>query len=246
MRKYYYMLVFLWLPFSVNQAVAQVTSFINYGNIEFERRWNIHIMFDKNSTNYTELTKSTPQFKVDYFNLFFDHDILLYKPGRENSESKSFPLPAEENVVYSDLVKGLFSSQKKIFDKTFLIKDSIRRINWKITNEKREIAGFECTRANAIILDSIYVVAFYTDRIIPRGGPESFTGLPGMILGVTLPHVHVSWFATSVDTQPIKKTDITPPVKGIPQTLTSIQQLLRENLANWGRAANRYIQAIML
>jgi GLPGLI family protein len=48
------------------------------------------------------------------------------------------------------------------------------------------IAGFNCRRANAMIMDSIYVVAFYTDEILTTGGPESFSGLPGMILGVAL------------------------------------------------------------
>ncbi len=48
-------------------------------------------------------------------------------------------------------------------------------------------------------MDSIYVVAFYTDEILTTGGPESFTGLPGMILGIAIPHEHVSWFATKVE-----------------------------------------------
>ncbi len=57
------------------------------------------------------------------------------------------------------------------------MQDSTRKITWKITDEMREIAGFSCRRANAIMLDSIYVVAFYTDQIPVSGGPESFSGL---------------------------------------------------------------------
>ncbi|ULT40412.1 GLPGLI family protein [Niabella defluvii] len=49
------------------------------------------------------------------------------------------------------------------------------------------------------------MVAFYTDEIITKAGPESFNGLPGMILGLAIPHQHITIFATSVtgfDTAP--------------------------------------------
>ena len=90
-------------------------------------------------------------------------------------------------------------SQKTVFEQTFLVEDTLRRIKWKITDETRPIAGFNCRRANALIMDSICVVAFYTDEILTTGGPESFSGLPGMILGIALPHEHITWFATKVE-----------------------------------------------
>jgi GLPGLI family protein len=31
-------------------------------------------------------------------------------------------------------------------------------------------------------MDSVFIVAFYTDQIVTSGGPESFNELPGMIL----------------------------------------------------------------
>jgi GLPGLI family protein len=95
--------------------------------------------------------------------------------------------------------------------KPYLITDSIRKIHWKITSEIKMIAGFSCRRANAIIMDSVYVVAFYTDEIIPRGGPESFTGLPGMILGIALPYDHTTWFATRVSLKQVSNTQFKSP-----------------------------------
>ena len=95
-----------------------------------------------------------------------------------------------------------------------LVKDSIRKITWKITDEYRDVAGFSCRRANAIILDSIYVVAFYTNEIHISGGPESFRGLPGMILQVALPHENVTWKATKVMPQSGSSAKIIAPQKG--------------------------------
>ncbi|MFD2144973.1 GLPGLI family protein [Mucilaginibacter antarcticus] len=92
--------------------------------------------------------------------------------------------------------------QKEYAEKTLLVKDTIRKIKWKLTDETQVVAGYPCRRANGLMLDSIYVVAFYTDDIHVSGGPESFNGLPGMILKLALPHDNVSWVATKVTEMP--------------------------------------------
>jgi GLPGLI family protein len=91
-------------------------------------------------------------------------------------------VPAEKNVVYNNYERDSANLHKKIFEKTYLVKDSLRKFEWKISEEFRKIAGFNCRRAETIIMDSVYVIAFYTDAIIAEGGPEGFNGLPGMIL----------------------------------------------------------------
>ena len=107
-------------------------------------------------------------------------------------------LVSQNNTIFTDLQTKTSIDQKMVFEDFFLVKDSTRKIKWKITDETREIAGFTCRRANAIVMDSIYVVAFYTEKIPISGGPESFSGLPGMILGLALPHENITWFATKV------------------------------------------------
>lgn len=78
------------------------------------------------------------------------------------------------------------------------ISSPLQKVEWKYTDEIRNIAGYDCRRANAIIRDSIYVVAFYAEEIPVPTGPESFHGLPGMILGLAIPSEHITWFATKV------------------------------------------------
>ena len=229
------------------QARAQNTIFLSEGKIEFEKKINLYARMDEDNT-WTELEKKAmPQFKTTYFDLLFTHSKSLYKPGRENTDNnKIWEQPAEENVVYSDLDNGRSVSQKKVFEQVFLVIDSLRRIKWKITDETRVIAGFNCRRANAIIMDSIYVVAFYTDEILTPGGPESFTGLPGMILGVSLPHQHLTWFATKVQAVKVADTEITAPQKGKKVTNPALKQTLQESLKQWGKEGRNYIQAALL
>jgi GLPGLI family protein len=126
------------------------------------------------------------------------------------------------------------------------VKDSTRKINWKVTNEIRNIAGYDCRRANALIMDSIYVVAFYTDEIPVSGGPESFTGLPGMILGVALPYEHTTWFATSVVDQPMTDDKLRAPTKGKPLNNASLISTLKSALKNWGTYAQEALKEFLL
>jgi GLPGLI family protein len=91
------------------------------------------------------------------------------------------------------------------------------------------------------------VVAFYTDEIIPSGGPESFTGLPGMILGVALPHQHLTWFATKVQAIKVSETDLPIPQKGKKTTNAALKQTLVESLKDMDKKyAQRFIQYTLL
>jgi GLPGLI family protein len=235
-------------------AKSQNPVFITQGKIEFEYKLNIYAQLQEEGDDNNEgwkdyVKKNMPQFKTTYFTLAFDNNKTLYQPGKDNPENNKIWFGddvANENIVYSDFEKQQAISQKKAFEKLFLVKDSVRKIKWKITSETRNIAGFECRRANAIIMDSIYVVAFYTDEIITPGGPESFCGLPGMILGVALPHQHLTWFATKLYTEPLKATDLKVPTKGTVTTNASLKETLKESLKDWGKYADKNVRQIML
>lgn len=229
-------------------ASAQNVMFLTEGKIEFEKKVNQYAMMEEGDS-WDELQKKTmPKFKTTYFDLYFSHNKTMYQPGRENPDNNKMwgDNVAQENVVYSELDSSRSTSQKKVFEEVFLIQDSTRRIQWKITDETRVIAGFQCRRANAIIMDSIYVVAFYTDDIIAPGGPESFTGLPGMILGISMPHQHVTWFATKVSAQPVTAGLLKAPAKGKKVTYGNLKESLKEIMKDWGKYKQRNLEAVML
>jgi GLPGLI family protein len=229
-------------------AKAQQSNILTQGRIEFEKKTNLHSLFAGQEDAWVdEMKKQLPQFKLMYFDLYFTENKTLYKPGRENIDNnKLWELPAENNIIFMDLARHAAVSQKTIFDKTFLVQDSTRNIHWKLTEEKRTIAGFECRRANAVIMDSIYVVAFYTDEISTTGGPESFSGLPGMILGLAIPHEHVSWFATKLYAVPVTEQELKVPVKGSKTTNAAMRDNIKSSLKSWGKWGDRYVKAAML
>lgn len=231
----------------ITDAIGQQPNIIVSGKIEFEKKLNLYSQFNDDDSWSAEFKKRIPQFKVSYFDLSFTETKTFYQPGRDNVDNnKLWEQPAENNIIYTDFEKKSAISQKLVFEKTFLVQDSARNIHWKITDEKRSIAGFECRRANAVIMDSIFIVAFYTDEIETPGGPESFCGLPGMILGLAIPHEHVSWFATKLYAVTVKETDFKIPVKGTKTTNAAMLENLRSNLKSWGKYGERYIKATML
>lgn len=230
--------IFLLLAIHVGlRAQNSNTIFLSQGKIEFEKKVNNYADL-KDDNTWDELTKKTmSKFKLSYFDLLFTRNKSLFKPGREVADDKGpgwMTQPAEDNIVYSELDNEKCVSQKKVFEQLFLVQDSLRTIRWKLTDETRTIAGFSCRRANAIIMDSIYVVAFYTDEILTTGGPESFNGLPGMILGVALPHQHVSWFATKVQAISVSDAEVIAPQKGKKVNNASLKETLVELAKNWG------------
>jgi GLPGLI family protein len=244
-----YLILFFALILAQREVHAQNTVFLSQGRIEYERKVNLWAQLDDiDDDAWREFEKKrTPQFKTTYFDLEFYGNKTLFKPGRENTDNnKLWQEPAEDNTVFTDLDKEQRISQKNVFEETFLVEDSTRKIQWKITDETRKIAGFECRRANALIMDSVYIVAFYTDAIITTGGPESFMGLPGMILGLAIPHSHITWFATKVYTETIKDADLIPPTKGKKVTSTTLLTTLKDRMKDWGNWGRRNIQQIMI
>lgn len=239
---------------------AQNARFTTEGVIEFERSNNMYAILQKQvkeSDNnsfmtqlYDQFKKTQPQFKLAKSQLYFSKNKTFFKPEEDTAPPLPYigndPLIVQNNTIYIDFNTSQQTTQKKVFEETYLLKDSTRTINWKITSEIRDIAGYPCRRANAIIMDSIYVVAFYTDEIPVSGGPESFSGLPGMILGVALPHENISWFAKLVTDKSIEANVIVPPVKGKATTSKGFTAILSKALSGWGRYAKNANKAYNL
>lgn len=239
--------LFLWILLSCFFAAKTQQIFIKQGKIEYERKTNTHRLYFTGESDAwaEEFKKLIPQFKTDYFDLIFAEDKSVYKPGRETEQQKTgfFESPAGANVVYKDLKNRTSISQKQIFESQFLLTDSIRNITWKILPETRTIAGFECHKALTKICDSVVVVAFYTDEIIPPSGPESFSGLPGMILEIAIPRLYTTWTATRLETISSSEANkIIPPVKGKKSNEADMTEKIKDGIKDWG--AKYYHRAV--
>ncbi|MBZ5856196.1 GLPGLI family protein [Flavihumibacter profundi] len=235
----------------VRQTQAQ-TIFINNGTIEYERKINVHRQFESENNDDSEwfkdfLTKQ-PKFHTSYFQLSFNKDKAIYQPGKE-ADAKMEPWmigPAKENSVLTDFNGLLFTSRKTVFEQTFIVADSTNRLQWKLSSETRTIAGFECRKAVTVICDSVYVVAFYTEEIPVSGGPESFGGLPGMILGLAVPRLYSTWYATKVELNQPPASVFAINGKGKKITSHELAPMLTSTFKDWDKRGQKFIWWSML
>ncbi|MEJ7557852.1 MAG: GLPGLI family protein [Pedobacter sp.] len=235
----------IWLlAFIASNAYSQHAKFVTSGVIEYEKTANMFAIVKKKVTKHTldmkphyeEYLRDQPQFLTRKSILSFDNTTTLFVPVKGESIYWTYdsPMANQLNIVYSDLSGKKSTIQKDFFERTYLVHDSLRKIKWKLTDETRIIAGYTCKRANGVLLDSIYAVAFYTDDIHVSGGPESFNGLPGMILGVAVPHENVTWFATKVTPGPVDKKVLVAPTKGKPLNNKQLIADILKAISNYG------------
>lgn len=253
------------LPFSLVLALsagAQTAAFPTQGKITYEKRTSLKAIltdvFDASPqmAAYREqlmdnFQKNYKPFQVLNFDLSFDKDKTYYAPGAESPETQTLPnwlqFPAVDNKVYTDFATAQSISLKDIIGTKYYITDSTRRIHWKITEETKDILGYPCRRANALIMDSVYIVAFYTSQIPVSGGPESISGLPGMILQLALPHEHSVWTATKVTTALPANSIALPPVGKYKQmTGKEFYSALETSMKSWGPTGKLLLRASLL
>ncbi|MCH5597605.1 GLPGLI family protein [Niabella ginsengisoli] len=191
---------------------------------------------------------SQPQFTVNYYKYKFNNNKSTFQFDRNADTKKVSPWLSfvnEDDFWYNDYADKKFVNQKAI-DDNYIISGDLKNIQWKLyPNDNTIIAGFNCRRASTVLYDSVYVFAYYTDEITISGGPMSLNGLPGMILGVTIPRLYTSWIATSVslDEQPIKE-----PTKGKKKNEAELLQILTEfgkSRAKEYKNATRYISPMI-
>jgi len=162
---------------------------------------------------YDQLKDKLPGSVVQQNILKFDKDQYMFEQVKtEMDEQAKFFLEAHaikgDGIVHVNLATDEYRRYQSFAGDDLVIKDSTLKIKWKITDEYRDIAGYECRRANGLTQDSLYVIGYYTNEIPISGGPESISGLPGMILGLVVPYDHLSYFATKVEFTNTVKFDL--------------------------------------
>ena len=209
--------------------------FIDKAAIEYEVKSNIKKTMGNSS--WEEMMKDNmPTFKTGYYTFTFADNKSLYKWDHWDEKAK---LPEymrrddENNSWYFDHNAGKMNLRKSVVGSPFDIEDSIPALEWRITTESRVIAGFNCRKAVAKMFDSVYVFAFYTDEIMISGGPGSFQGLPGLILGVTIPRLYTSWIATKVSVNGIAANTIKPTTAKKYFTVISAKKTVMDLTKDW-------------
>lgn len=132
-----------------------------------------------------------------------------------------------EEITFTDLKNKKVTEQKDLMGRIFLITEDMDSRKWKLTGRQKKLLDLPCMEAT-YIHDKDTVVAWYTTAIPVSAGPESFSGLPGMILevqtGANMRIVATAVSAANATTQ--KK--IAPPRKGKKITGAEFEALAKQ------------------
>jgi GLPGLI family protein len=246
MTKFLRLTFFIILPF---QLLAQ-EKFVYSGTITYERKINVYRQTDGigDESWIKTILPTLPNFYTNNFVMKFNNDESIYQPEGE-LPAINLPYligPAKENVIITNFKTHTQTGYKTVFEKNFQVQDSLGYTAWRITDEKRTIAGMECRKAVTIICDSVYVVAFYAEEIPVSGGPESFKGLPGMILGLAIPRLHTTWFATGIVLKDPVANDFVVKKKGQKTNSEKLFAEVKSSLKEWTNFGERNIWWILL
>ena len=208
--------------------------FISKAKIEYEVKADIRKTMGNNT--WDEMLKDKlPRFKTGYYTLTFADNKSLYQFDHwGDPKLPSYMTSNDENDKYFyNYNTGNYNLQKNVEGSIVNIADSIPKLKWKLVNDFRVIAGFNCRKAVAIIFDSVYVFAFFTEEITIPGGPASIHGLPGTILGVTIPRLYTSWIATKVEVNGIDVNSIKPVHSKRDITMSELKSLILDQTKDW-------------
>ncbi|PHR71188.1 MAG: hypothetical protein COA67_07065 [Lutibacter sp.] len=138
---------------------------------------------------------------------------------------------------YKNTKSKTYAEEQNLMGKQFLVKDSLKVMDWEFQDESKMIGKHLCFKAIATkqveqnafsfgrrnrnrseeekpkdSLKTIEIVAWYTVDIPVNHGPDEYWGLPGLILEVNADKTQI--VCTKIVINPKEKTEIKEPTKG--------------------------------
>jgi len=144
----------------VSFVVTVTTSFaqMKEGKIVYERKINMYRMVTD-----PEMRARIPEFRTSQFELLFNEQASLFRTvpddeapdpfanngGDRGGQRFMFRMP--ETSTYTNLTTQTQYESRAMFEKTFLIVDSLKPLKWKISDETKTIAKHLCKKATTTV-----------------------------------------------------------------------------------------------
>ncbi len=254
-----------YLPFAIALMLCGFTNAQEQGKLIYERTSQIQIRLDDGQSG---LAQQLPKTRTDKFELMFAGNKSLWKAADTDDDNDAISSPdggmqirmvvaGNDDVLFTDLSTGKKVEKREMFDKNFIIDDSVRPLKWKMTGETREILGKKCMKATSTdirsrtvmnmdngkmerkeIPDTSQIVAWFTTDIPVSAGPAEFQGqLPGLILEMDVANGRQTFKAVTLSTE-VDVKEIKAP-EGKKRYTAAEFRIEREKLMNEMQQNNR-------
>jgi GLPGLI family protein len=137
-------------------------------------------------------------------------------------------MSGKSDIKYSHVKEERYVNQADLMGKTFLVSDSLKKREWKLIKEIKNIGKYTCFKAvseEEVIERSITpngevikekkmktTTVWYTLDIPVKHGPDNYWGLPGLVMEVQ--DGKFSLMCTKVVLNPSEEVRIEAPVRG--------------------------------
>jgi GLPGLI family protein len=179
------------------------------GKVIYQRNTQLQMRIADHTGSETESMRTrTDKFELNFANEqmileTIEDDLPDENPGGGGGMMIRTIGAGVDDVTFCDFGKARKVELREFFDKKFLITDSIRRGNWKLTDETKTILNHTCRKATSQrvgkrmtmsmdngkmerkeVDDTSAIVAWFTTDIPVSAGPEVQGQLPGLILSL--------------------------------------------------------------
>lgn len=259
---------------SIGTATAQVKE----GTVVYERKINMYKRIaDEQMRAYM------PEFRTSKHMLLFSDSTSIYKAVPEDempepSEGGAAGAPrvmfkmggGDADELYKNFAISKSITQTELGAKTYIIEDSIRQQQWKLTDETKKIAGYNCRKAvtkqkqrlgvmkttitdghskttdssrsgAGVQMTEVEVVAWYAEDLLSPVGPENNGGLPGVILQLDINKGETVFTALEVKNA-VNKKELKEPSKGKKVTREAFTKMQMEMMGNMQGSGGRTIR----
>ena len=162
-----------------------------------------------------------------------------------NFRFKMITSEGEDSELYRDIAAGKKIEKTDFMGKVFLINGSVETYPWKLTDERKTIAGYDCQKA--IVQDTTQKVeAWFTSAIPVATGPSHYSALPGMILAVSIDDGRQTITATEVELMKLDKDAIRAPKKGKKVSQEAFDKIVADKMKEMEEGAGENVMRIRI
>jgi GLPGLI family protein len=238
------------------------------GKVVYERT----IQMQRRNMN-PDVANMLPRERKDNFELLFANNQSLWRTlqtAEENNntfsgtsasgQQMSFTMVRANELIHFNFDTKKRTDQRELFEREYLVEDSVRSLSWKLSEETKTILGHPVRKATAQristrsqmsmengemkrqeVSDTAQIVAWFATDIPVSAGPGEFQGqLPGLILELDVNKGRQ--VITAIELSPkVKVSDIKEPKKGkrltekeFAEERTKLMEEMRKNMPAGG------------
>lgn len=150
-------------------AFTSLFAQVKEGKLIFERKINMRRMITD-----PEMRARIPEFRTEKFELIFNEQVSMFKTipedeapdpfansgggGERGGMRMMFRMP--ETTIYTDLNTQIQLEARSLFEKDYLIMDTLKPLKWKLSEETKTIAKYVCKKATTSIVPQQLTMRF--------------------------------------------------------------------------------------